>query len=134
MAHEDLVSEHIRLIAEIDARSKSNTHRLDNMDKLIEMVHGMNKNVAVIAEQSKIQGEQLKELVQTLKIHEDKIENISDKMGTKDSISRVHQRLDDLEKKDGNKAEKLLGQLKWLIISLLGTAGFYLIWNLITSQ
>ena len=134
MIHEELVSDHIRLIAEVDARSKSNTHRLDNMDKIINMMHGMNSNIAVIAEQTKTQGEQLKELINTLKVHEEKIEDISDKMSTKDSVSRLHGRVDDLEKKDGTNAEKLLNQIKWLIITLLGSAGFYLIWSQLLNK
>lgn len=134
MIHEELVGDHIRLLAEIDSRSKSNTHRLDNMDKIIDMMHGMNNNIAVIAEQTKTQGGQLRDLINTLKLHEEKIEEISDKMGTKDSVARLHGRVDDLEKKDGSNAEKLLSQIKWLIITLLGSAAFYLIWNQLLSK
>lgn len=129
MAHDDLVNEHIKTIAEIDARSKSNTHRLDNMDKLIDMVYGMNKNIAIIAEQSKAQGEQLRELINTLKTHEIKIEEIDDKMETKDTVKRLHERIEAVEQRDAVKAEKLLNQVKWLLISLFVTGGFYLIWD-----
>jgi uncharacterized protein YhaN len=129
MVHDELIADHIQALAEIDARSRSNSHRLDDLKKIIDIVYDMNKNIALIAEQSKNQGEQLKELVNTLKKHEEKIDEISDKMETKESVKRLSGRIEDLEKKDGDKAEKLLGQVKWLLISLMFTAGFYLIWN-----
>jgi len=124
-----LVIEHTKMLTEIDSRSRSNTKRLDNIDKLVDVVQGMNINVAVIAEQTKQQGEELRILVKTLKTHEEKIDIIEDKMETKDTVARLHERVDELEMKDGKNAEKMLKQIRWLLISLSVTAVFYLMWG-----
>lgn len=129
MDHDNIVHEHIKQIQEIDSRSKSNTKRLDNNDRLIETVYEMNKNVAVIAEQTKQQGHELKILVDTLKTHEEKIESIEDKMETKETVSRIYTRLETLENKDGKKAEKLLAQIKWLLITLIIGGVFTILWG-----
>jgi hypothetical protein len=40
-------------------------------------------------------------------------------METKETVARLHIRIDEVEKKDGKQAEKQLRQVKWLIISTL---------------
>ncbi len=124
-----LVIEHTQKITEIDSRSRSNTKRLDNIDKLVDVVHEMNSNIRVIAEQTRQQGEELKTLVDTLKVHEEKIDNIEEKMETKESVSRLHERVDELEMKDGKNAEKMINQVRWLLVSLTIGSVFYLIWG-----
>lgn len=45
--------EQIKEMAETTARSKSNTHRIDKLEEQQTLLHEMNKNIAVIAEQTK---------------------------------------------------------------------------------
>lgn len=126
---QQMIISYIKMISEIDSRSKSNMKRLDNIENLVDVVHEMNSNIRVIAEQIRQQGGELKTLVETLKVHEQKIENIEDKMETKDSVSKLNEQVDELRIKDMKKAEKLFNQIKWLLISLLLSGAFYLIWE-----
>jgi DNA repair ATPase RecN len=128
----EMVLEHTKKLVEIDARSRSNTKRIDKAESTIEAIHEMNSNIKVIAEQTRQQGEELRSLVETLKVHEDKIENIEDKMETKDTVARLHERVDDLERKGGRDAEKMLGQIKWLLISLIIAGAGSFIWTSIS--
>ena len=128
MPTEDFVMKHTRQIAETTSLANNNKIRLDNIDKLVEVVNGMNVNISIIAEQIKQQGSQLKELINTLKTHEEKIEVIEDKMETKDTVARLHERIDILETSKGKEAEKQLTQMKWIVFVLLLTSviQFYL--------
>ncbi len=134
MTHEEVdVHGHIKLLADLDARTTSNERRLDNIDKLLVVVNDMNTNVAVIAEQARQQGKELKVLVDTLKTHEQKIDILEDKMGTKETLSKLDERVEILERAPGNKSEKLLEQIKWLLITLMISGIFGISWNFITK-
>ena len=54
--------EQVKELAETTARSKSNTHRLDKLEENTKLMHEMNKNIAVIAEQTKDTKEDVKSL------------------------------------------------------------------------
>ena len=54
--------EQIRELTETTARSKSNTHRIDDLEKKTDLLLEMNKNIAVIAEQIKDTKKDVKEL------------------------------------------------------------------------
>ena len=45
--------EQIRELAETTSRSKSNTHRIDKLEEQYELLHEMNANLSVIAEQTR---------------------------------------------------------------------------------
>ncbi len=126
MDHDNMVHEHIRLIADNESRSKSNKLRLDNMEKLVESVH--NLSMAFTS-----QAKDLSIMVETQKQHEEKIDHIQAKMETKDTVLRLHERIDDLEKKDGKRAEQLINQVRNILIGLItvGIAG--VVWALIAN-
>ena len=54
---EEMVLSHTALLATIDARSKSNTKRLDSLDRLVDSIHeltiGFTKLVVNVEQQSK---------------------------------------------------------------------------------
>lgn len=52
----------IRELAETSSRSKSNTHRIDKLEEQTRLMHEMNKNIAVIAEQTKDTKDDVKSL------------------------------------------------------------------------
>lgn len=54
--------EQIRELAETSSRSKSNTHRIDKLEEQTRLMHEMNKNIAVIAEQTKDTKDDVKSL------------------------------------------------------------------------
>ena len=45
--------EQLRELTQTTERSKSNTHRIDKLEEQQALLHEMNKNIAVIAEQTK---------------------------------------------------------------------------------
>ena len=77
--------------------------------------------------------EQLKKIVETMERQGEKIDNIEDKMETKETVAKLVDRLEAVEKKSGAEAEKLLTQVKWLRLSLAITAVFGLVWVAITK-
>jgi chromosome segregation ATPase len=123
----------VQAITELKASTKSAHKRLDNISELIDLVHGMNTNIATIALETKHQGEQLKKIVETMEKQGEKIDNIEDKMETKETVSKLVERLERVENKSGTDAEKMLKQVKWLLISLSITAVFGLVWLAITK-
>lgn len=126
MDYDSMVHQHIKQIQEIESRSKSNTKRLDSMEKLVESVH--NLSMAFTS-----QAKDLSIMVETQKQHEEKIDHIQAKMETKDTVLRLHERIDDLEKKDGKRAEQLINQVRNILVGLItaGIAG--VVWALIAN-
>lgn len=129
---EDLVISHTSLLATIDARSKSNTKRLDDLDKLAssmyELTIGFTKLVANVEQQSR----DLTVMVKTLESHEQKIDSIEDKMETKETVARLHGKVEELQNllddKEDAKREKKLNEYedmkKFIIKTLVGAAIF----------
>ncbi len=91
--HDEMVYDHIKIITEIESRSKSNTKRLDAMENLVE---AFNK----LANSFTSQAKDLSIMVKTLERHEEQIDHIQAKMETKETVSRLHERIDSLEQKD----------------------------------
>ena len=87
---------------------------------------GDNKSILLRLEQ---QGEALSAMVDTLKVHEERFDTIEEKMGSKETMEKLCERIDTLEKKDGTSAEKTLGQIKWLLITLIVGAAFAVVWS-----
>jgi hypothetical protein len=115
--------------------------KVNMLEKVFELSSNLhNTLVGMASDNQKIllrlehQGESLDTLVTAIQKHEDRFDNIEIKMGTKDTIVRLHERVDELEKKDGQKAEKLLGQIKWLLVSLIITGVFGIVWTLVTNK
>lgn len=52
--------EQLKELTQTTERSKSNTHRIDKLEEQQTLLHEMNKNIAVIAEQTKDTKEDLK--------------------------------------------------------------------------
>lgn len=129
MAHEQNPT-CIQELAELKASTKSAHKRLDNIDELMKLMHQMNTNVATIANETKNQGKQLESIVETMKGQGEKIDAIENQMETKETVKNLIDRIDVIEKKDGKKAEKLLTQIKWLLISLFVTGVFGLLFSL----
>lgn len=123
----------IQDFAELKASTKSAHKRLDNIAELIDLVHAMNTNVATIANEAKHQGKQLEAIVETMKEQGKKIDTIEEKMETKETVSKLVNRLEVVEKKAGTDAEKMLKQVKWLLVSLSISAVFGLVWLAFTK-
>lgn len=122
------VLQHSELLVELNASTKSAHKRLDNIDKLTELFHDMNINISIIANETQNQGKQLVSIVENMKKQGDKIDLIEEQMETKETVSKLKDRVETIEKKDGVRAEQLLSQIKWLLIGLSITAVFGLVW------
>lgn len=113
-------------IVKAEESNKSAHHRIDQMAEQTEAVtrlavsveHVVNQNKEILIEMKK-QRDETTEL--KLKI----AEGVDEK-----TVEKITDRLDVLEKKDGKKAEKLLTQIKWLLISLFVTGIFGLLFSL----
>lgn len=68
--------EQIKELAETTSRSKSNTHRIDSLEKNTALMYKMSENIAVIAEQTK----DTKEDVKTLKYDVEEIKSKPNKL------------------------------------------------------
>ena len=147
--------DHVKTMTEIDSRSKSNKHRIDKIEEITIQIHALVQSIKDIADNNKLllQG-QNKQNDKISKLEIDVIKAID----VKEGLSRLHDKMDDFDKRidsnedsrikltseikeelydlksvSGNKAEKTLNQIKWLLISLTVAGAFGVIWNLIIA-
>jgi len=130
---EDMVRDHIKAITQNTERSKTNEKAIEQLQKVIESVHQIALSVASLAISQETQTKELGNMVSTLKDHEKDIDHIKEKMETKETVLRLHGRIDDLENKDGKKAEELIKQVRNVLIGIIviGLAGA--IWAIISN-
>ena len=91
--------EHVKAIIETSERAKSNTNRLNSMEKLVQSIHDMNTNIALIARE-------MSGLTEAHMVTQAKVEHLEGKMETKDTVATLRERIDDLEKIGGKVAIK----------------------------
>lgn len=96
--------EQLKLIVEINERSKSNTHRIDNMEKEYRLLHEMNTNIQLIAQQNATTKEDMDEM--------------------KKDISIVKSEVADVKSAPLKQDGEAYKSIKWLVLS--GTLGFLL--------
>jgi DNA repair exonuclease SbcCD ATPase subunit len=136
--HEELVHDHIKQIAELVRTSESHEKRLDNVDKLVSSVQeiaiGFTKLVGTVDQQSK----DLTIMVRTLERHEDKIEGIEQKMETKDTVARLHGRVEELQtlltQQEDNREKEIIKEyndMKKFVSKALFGAGVFVAGSLI---
>lgn len=90
-------------LAEVDARSKSNTHRLDEMDDKVDTLQRLTTAVEVMAAEQKHQSETMTEI--------------------KNDVTALGQKVDTIEKKPGKRWDNMVWEvLKWGVLLLLGIA------------
>ena len=92
MDHEELAVK----LAEVDARSRSNTHRLDAVEKSSDALHELAASVKVMANELKRQGESVEEI--------------------KDDVTNLGHKVDSIEKKPAKRWEGIVDKLIWGVI------------------
>lgn len=92
MEHEDLA---VRL-AEVDARSKSNTHRLDEMDEKVDTLQRLTTAVELMASEQKHQGATMAEI--------------------KTDVAALGKKVDVIEKKPAKRWEGIVDKLIWGVV------------------
>ena len=95
-------------LAEIDARSKSNSHRLDEMGEKVDTLHRLTTAVEVMASEQKHQGETMAEI--------------------KTDVTALGKKVDAVEKKPAKRWEGLVEKALWAVCAaviafLLGKIG-----------
>ncbi len=80
----------VRELTETTARSKSNTKRLDRVEEQQRLMYEMNKNIAVIAEQTK---------------------------DTKEDVKALKTDVEEIKSKPNKLVDKMKENVLWLIIS-----------------
>lgn len=66
-------------LAEVDARSKSNTHRLDELGKKVDVLNRLTTAIEVMAAEQKHQGETMAEIKNDVTALDKKVEAIEQK-------------------------------------------------------
>lgn len=94
----EMVRDHIKTLAEIDSRSKSNTKRIDNLDCIVKSIQDITVTLARLVGSIEQQGKDLTSMVHTLERHETKICGIEDKMETKETVGKIQLRISELYK------------------------------------
>lgn len=97
MEHEDIA---VRL-AEVDARSKSNTHRLDEMDGKVDTLQRLTTAVEIMAAEQKHQGSTMAEI--------------------KTDVTALGKKVDVIEKKPGKRWENMVEKALWAICAAVIT-------------
>lgn len=95
-------------LAETDARSRSNTHRLDDMEEKVDVLNRLATSVEVMAAEQKNQGETMKEI--------------------KKDVTSLGNKVDVLEDKPGKRWEGIVDKALWAVCAaviafLLGRIG-----------
>ena len=86
-------------LAEVDARSRSNTHRLDTVERNSEALHELAASVKVMASELKRQGDAVEEI--------------------KDDVTALGRKVDGIEKKPGKRWEGLVDKLIWGVVGAI---------------
>lgn len=90
-------------LTEVDARSKSNTHRLNKIEEDFDALNKMAAAMEVMANEQKHQSEAVTEI--------------------KTDVTALGQKVDAIEKKPGKRWDNIVWEvLKWAILLLLGIA------------
>lgn len=84
-------------VAEIDQRSRSNTHRLDKMEATVDTLRRLTAAVEIMASEQKHQSETMTEI--------------------KTDMTALGQKVDTIEKKPGKRWEAVVGQVVSLVIA-----------------
>ena len=118
----ELSSEQYVMISEAISRSKSNTHRIDELSSKIELFMDMNKNIAVIAEQMKHTQETVNALrndMETIKNNK-KMEVIEEQMkNTQDIVVSLKEDIETIKNdKNDDVIETQMNHMKETIDSL----------------
>lgn len=82
-------------LAEVDSRSRSNTHRLDAAEKNAEALHELATSVKVMAEELNRQGDAVEEI--------------------RDDVTALGRKVDGIEKKPAKRWEGLVDKLIWAV-------------------
>lgn len=109
--------EHVKLLSELGERAKSNTHRLDNMEKLVDEVHEMNTNISVIASNMANQSEMMNQMLDKQVKTEEEIDGIKSNMETKEDVDKIRERVLDMEKQYGKVAIRA-----WIYVAGIGAS------------
>lgn len=104
MEHEELMVK----LAELDARSKSNTHRLDEMDAKVDTLQRLTTAVEVMAAEQRNQGATMREI--------------------KTDVTALGKKVDVIEKKPGKRWDSIVEKAVWAVCAavlafLLGRIG-----------
>lgn len=89
-------------LAEVDARSKSNTHRLNEMDEKVDTLNRLTTAVEVMAAEQKHQTETTSEI--------------------KTDVAALGQKVDAIEKKPGKRWDGMVEKFFYGIVGALATA------------
>lgn len=96
--------EQLKMLVEVNERSKSNTHRIDEMEKEYRLLYEMNTNIQLIAQQNATTKEDMDEM--------------------KRDISIVKNEVADVKSAPIRQEGEMYKSIKWLILS--GALGFLL--------
>lgn len=102
--------EQLTMLVEVNERSKSNTHRIDEMEKEYKLLHEMNTSIQLIAQQNTTTKEDIEEM--------------------KKDISVVKEEVADVKSAPLKEEGEMYKNIKWLALS--GALGFLL--NYFLSQ
>ena len=89
-------------LAEVDARSKSNTHRLDDMDEKVDTLNRLATAVEVMATEQRHQTETMGEI--------------------KNDVTALGTKVDAIEKKPGKRWDGMVDKFLYGLVGALATA------------
>ncbi len=99
-------------LAEVDARSRSNTHRLDEIDEKVDTLQRLTTAVEVMATEQRHQTETMTEI--------------------KTDVAALGQKVDAIEKKPGKKWDGMVEKLFYGVLGVLAAALGYGLIHLLT--
>ena len=116
----DMMREHESRISKVESSTEEAHKRMNNLEEFKDLMYEMNRNVGSIAEQ-------IKHMAETLVHHDKAIEDIQEKMETKEGMARLYLTVEDLEarmteeeQREGKAALKAINRIKWWFMGAAG--------------
>lgn len=89
-------------LAEVDARSKSNTHRLDELGDKVDVLNRLTTAIEVMAAEQKHQGETMAEI--------------------KNDVTALDKKVEAIEQKPAKRWDNMVEKIFWGIVGVLAAA------------
>lgn len=135
---DSLVVKHSEILGELKTEVTAVHRRIDNLDAFMQEMRKFTTSMVEMNGNVKVLTQEIKTITQTLVKHEESIEDIKDRMETKDGMARLYSNVEELEhtlegvmnrlvdeeNKEARAALEALNKIKWWIIGSIGTIMF----------
>jgi len=97
-------SDHIQRITRTEEMIRQNSEKIKDIEAIVTLIHSINMNVEILAKEMVHQGSIMGSIKDAQVNTQIEVDDIKERMETKDTVYRLHERVDVLEKVNGKLA------------------------------